>query len=59
MTRDQARIRARKRSREEMTDYYVVTGDEPGQYDVASDFDLDTFYLGQPILDHYFGGEMQ
>ena len=55
---DQACRRARARSRSgEGADVYVVS--EAGDFDVATEFDLETYYLGAPVVAHFFNGEMQ
>lgn len=44
MTYSQARVKAEKLAKQYDQDYFVVL--EAGEYGVANDFDLETFYVG-------------
>lgn len=58
MTLKRAHLKAKNRSKERNCDIYVVCDGEEG-WDIASSFELDTFYLGSPVEAHYFCGEIQ
>lgn len=60
MTRDQAFAAALRRSRANPSrEYFLVreVQDDGTLYDVATDYQLDTFYAGAPVELAFFGGE--
>lgn len=59
MTRDQAFAAALRRSRANpLREYFVVREDQDDGtlYDVADDYQLDTYYAGAPVELAFFGG---